>query len=387
MRLLMLWVCFVFASLQAHAQDASVCTGGPCGTDLVYFGTRVSGTGQGIVGAHFDPNSGHLSPIGIVADIARPTWLIAHWKLPVVYAVSELGNDGLTEANVYSLAVDRVTGGLHVMNGVGSGGGGATHLAVDPVSNTLFVANYGTGQVSWLPILPDGRIGIAMSVQSDYGTGPHRRQAAPHAHGVEVDPTHHFVLAADLGADRLFVYRFDPATRQLTPGDPPFTAVSAGSGPRHLAFHPNGRFVYLVTELSAQIIAYRWDGRRGRLRHLQTLSVDEASFKGEKSGAHIELSHDGRYLYAVDRGANSMVVYAVSSQTGLLSEVQRVSCQGQVPWSFSLDPRGHWLLVANHGSNSITEFAVDSSTGRLTVTQESLSISQPSAVTFLPGTE
>ena len=359
------------------------CSGIAYGSDLVYFGTRASGPGQGIFAARFDATSGHLSALGLVSDITRPTWLIAHPTLPVLYAVSEVGNDGVSEASVFSLAADKATGGLHSLNSVGSGGGGATHLAIDAASNSLFVANYGTGQVAWLPMLPDGRLGLAMAVESNYGTGPHRRQAAPHAHGVAVDPSHRFVLAADLGADRIFVYHFDPATRQLTPADPGFVAVSPGSGPRHLVFHPGGRFVFVVTELTAEVVSYRWDAKRGHLQHVQTLSIDEPAFTGEKSAAHIEASHDGRYVYVSDRGTNSMVAYAVSSQSGKLSEVQRISCQGKTPWSFSLDPSGRWLLIANSGSNSIAVFSVDPDTGKLTATPESLSIAQPSNVTFL----
>jgi 6-phosphogluconolactonase len=382
--LLLIWIFSASAALPVRAQDnVPACPSGACGGNLVYFGTRASGPGQGIFAARFDATSGHLSPIGLVADIARPTWLIAHQTLPVLYAVSEVGNDGLSEASVFSLAANKTTGELGIMNSVGSGGGGATHLAIDTASSTLFVANYGTGQVSWLPMLPDGRLGLAMAVESNYGTGPHRRQAAPHAHGVEVDPSHRFVLAADLGADRIFVYHFNLATRQLIPAAPAFVSVSPGSGPRHLVFHPNGRFLFVVTELSAQVVSYRWDAKYGHLQHVQTLSVDEPAFTGDKSAAHIETSHDGRYVYVSDRGANSMVVYAVSSQTGKLSEVQRISCGGKTPWSFSFDTSGRWILVANYGSNTIAVFAVDPGTGKLIAAPESLSITQPSNVTFL----
>ena len=378
------WLCSVFAVLPSYADDpASACASASCGSNWVYFGTRANGPGQGIFAARFDAKSGHLSPIGLVADITRPSWLIAHPRLPVLYAVSDIGNDGLSEASVFSLAADQATGKLSVMNSVGSGGGGATHLAIDAESNSVFVANYASGRVSWLPALPDGRLGMALSVQSNYGIGPHRRQAAPHAHGVAVDPTHRFVVAADLGADRLFVYRFDTTTHQLTPAAIPFASVPPGSGPRHLVFHPKGRFLFLVTELTAEVVSYRWDAKRGRLQHVQTLPVDEPAFKGQKSAADIEASSDGRYVYVSNRGADSMVVYAVSSQTGTLREVQRIPSQGQTPWSFSLDPSGHWMLVANHGSNSIAVFAVDPTTGELRATQESLAIVQPSNVTFL----
>jgi len=368
-----LWVCSVLAVFPAR------------GDDWVYFGTRANGAGQGIVAARFDATNGHLTSVGLVAEITRPTWLIAHPSLPILYSVSEVGNDGLSEASVFSLAVDKTTGALRVLNSMGSVGGGATHLAIDPASLTLFVANYGTGQVSWLRMLADGSLGMPLAVQSNYGTGPHRRQAAPHAHGVEVDPSHRFVLAADLGADRVFVYRFDPATRQMAPAAFAFASTPPGSGPRHLAFHPNGRFLSLVTELTAEVVSYRWDAKRGRLQHVQSVSIDEPDFKGEKSAAHIQVSRDGRYVYVSNRGADSMLVYAVNPQNGSLREVQRISSQGKTPWSFSLDPTERWMLVANHGSNSIAVFAVDPDSGKLDATQESLAISQPSNVTFIRG--
>lgn len=372
-----------FAVLPSHADDqAPACTDASCGTDWVYFGTRHSGAGQGIYAARFDAKSGRLSPIGNVADIARPTWLTAHPKLPVLYSVGEISRDGLIESRVFSLAADPATGKLSIMNSVFSGGAGATHIAVDDEAKEIFVASYGSGHVSWLPASPDGRLGIALSVQSNYGSGPHTRQATPHAHGVAIDPTHRFVLAADLGADRIFVYRFDPATHQLTPAPTPFMSVAPGSGPRHLVFHPSGRFLFLVTELTSEVVSYRWDAKRARLQYVHTLPMDEPTFNGQKSAAHIATSHDGRYVYVSNRGAHSILAYAVNSQTGKLSEVQRISSQGQTPWDFSIDPSGRWMLVANFGSNSINVFALDPATGKLTATQESLAVTQPSNVTF-----
>lgn len=372
-----------FAVLPSHADDqASACASASCGTDWVYFGTRHSGEGQGIYAARFDAKSGHLSPIGLVADIARPTWLTAHPKLPVLYSVGEFNRDGAVESRVFSLTADPVTGKLTIMNNVASGGIGANHLAVDDEGKEVFAASYGSGHVSWLPALPDGRLGMALSVQSNYGKGPNSRQATPHAHCVAIDPTHRFVLAADLGADRIFVYRFDAATHQLTPAPTPFMDVAPGSGPRHLVFHPNGRFLFLVTELTSEVVSYRWDAKRARLQYLQTLPMDETTFSGQKSAAHIATSHDGRYVYVSNRAAHSLLVYAVNSQTGKLTEVQRISSEGQTPWDFSIDPSGRWMLVANFGSNSINVFAVDPASGKLTATQESLAVTQPSNVTF-----
>lgn len=365
---------FVFAAAPSRAAE-----------HWVYFGNRSTEPGQGIAAARFDSKTGRLTPAGVVADVNRPTWLLAHPTLPVIYAVSDPTGEAQSESNVFAFSADKATGKLSTLNNVASGGGGATHLTFDTESKSIFVAHFRTGHVSWLPVADDGRLGDLYAKQSNYGTGPHRRQTSPHAHGVVVDPSHRYVLAADLGADRVFVYRFDTATHQLTSGTPPFVSLAPGSGPRHLAFHPSGRFVFLVTELSADLVSYRWDAESGALQQVQIVPMDEPSFAGARNAAHIQASSDGRFVYASNRGANSMQVYAVDEQTGRLTEVQRISATGKTPWDFSLDPTGRWLLVANNASNSINVFSVDPASGKLTPGEAWLPINQPSNVTFLPA--
>lgn len=365
------------AAMPAQAADTPACRAAACGR-LVYFGTH----GSAIYAARLDPRTGHLSALGPVAAIERPTWLVASPHREVLYSVSETGNDGKTQASVSSFAVDPATGQLRLLNKVDSGGGGATHLALDPRSATVFVAHYGTGQVSALPVRADGSLGPVASVEADQGTGPKPRQAGPHAHSVAVDPSGRFVLAADLGADRLFVYRFDPASRTLSPGDPAFVAAAPGSGPRHLAFLPNGRFVYLDSELSGELTGYAWDARRGVLRALATISTSPPDYTGNRSAAELVASSDGRFLYVSNRGDDTLVAYAVDAASGALREIQRIAAQGKSPWSFSLDPSGRWLLVANEASNAIAEFAVDSRSGRLSATGETLAVPNPVAVAF-----
>ena len=360
------------AAVPAHAQEQS--------STWVYFGTRSMEAGHGIVAARFDANSGRLFPVGRAAELTRPAWLLAHPRLPVLYSVSEVGN----ESRVFAFTRDPATGQLTPINSVPSGGRGATHLSFDEAAKALFVAHYTTGHVSWLPTADDGSLGIPNSVQSNHGSGPNQqRQTSPHAHGVAVDPSRRFVLAADLGADRIFVYGFDADTRQLTPATPPFMSVSPGAGPRHLTFHPNGRFLFLVTEMAAEVVSYYWNARRTRLRHIQTLAMDEPTFTGQKSAAHIEISRDGRHLYASNRGADAIAVFAVISNDGTLRLVQRIPAQGRTRWDFSIDPSGRWMLVANSGSNSIAVFAVNPETGELTATQETMALPQPSNVTFI----
>lgn len=390
--LVALCACFPLR-LAAQAAPAG-CDPTSCGDELVYFGTHTrggpsdgaaqgAGANYGIFAARFDVRTGHLTGLGSVAEIERPTWIVAHPSRPLLYSVSEVGNDGRSEAAVFSLAADPATGKLGEINKAGSGGGGATHLALDAVSRTLFVANYGTGEVSALPLMADGSLGTAASVRRDYGFGPSPRQKSPHAHAVVVDPSHRFVLAADLGADRIFVYRFNAATRQLTQGDPAYEAVPAGSGPRHLVFHPSGRFVILDTELSAEIRIYRWDPRHGQLHLVQALPTVAADYQGEKSAAEIGVSRDGRFVYVSNRGEDTIVAYSMNLRTGMLIEVQRISSQGKTPWSFALDASDHWMLVANEASSSVTVLAVDPETGKLAATSEALPVPKPVSVTFL----
>jgi 6-phosphogluconolactonase len=287
------------------------------------------------------------------------------------------------QSTIHSFAVDQASGSLKLINEVSSGGVDATDMHLDLASSTLFVANHNSGDVSALPLLAGGSLGPAASNQKDYGTGPNPRQKMPQAHGVTIDPSHRYVLVSDFGADRIFVYRFDSANRTMTPAQTPFEPVPPGSGARHLVFHPNGRFLYLDTELTAEVRSYRWDAKTGRVQLLQTLSPYPAGYSGEKSAAEIAISRDGGHLYLSLRGdQNSIVVYAVNKQSGALNEVQRVSSEGKSPWSFGIDPTGHWMLVTNIDSNSVNVFGIDSATGKLSATHESLSVPVPAAVTF-----
>ena len=358
--------------------------------ELVYFGTHTVTAAQvpagqalpdpGIYGAWFDPQTGRFTALGRVVDIAAPTWLAADAKRPILYSVTS-GPAGSN--NLISLAIDAKSGSLSITGRSASGGGDATYLDIDPVSHSLFTANYASGQVSVLPIEADGQLGAVSSIQSDRGTGPSPRQASPHAHSAVLDPSGHYVLVGDLGADRVFVYAFDAKTRQLTPAATPFEATPPGSGPRHLVFHPNGKLVFLVSELSAEARSYKWDASTGRLQILQTVALAAPDYQGKKSGGEIALSDDGRFLYVSERGENQIVVYAVDGATGQLSETQRVAAQGNSPWHFAFDPSRQWLLVADEASSLVAAFKVDRTSGKLTPGADTLSVPHPVNVTFV----
>jgi 6-phosphogluconolactonase len=354
---------------------------------LVYIGTQAAEPGQGVFAARLDSRTGRLSPLGLAAELQRPTWLVARPDLPVLYAVSEVGNDGKSQGSVHTLRADPATGRLTVAGTTPSGGGGPTHLALDTASKTLLVANYGTGQVAALPVLPDGTLGPAASVQSDEGSGPNPRQKGPHAHGVVLDPSRRFALVADLGADRVFVYRYDRASRQLSPAATPVEALPPGTGPRHLAFHPNGRLVFLISELIPELRTYRWDARRGRLVLVQTLSlVGDPTKAGLAKGGELAVGRDGRFVYVSVRGEDALAVFAVERRTGRLSEIQRLPAGGQAPWSFAINPSGRWMLVANQGSGAVVVFARDPASGRLSPTSESMAVAKPTSIAYLAST-
>jgi 6-phosphogluconolactonase len=391
-QMLLMGLCLGFTVLRAHADSAvPECSSGSCPGELVYIGTMgvnnsaapAEANAQGIYAARLDEKTGHLSLIGLGLPLQRATWLVTHPRLPVIYSVANSAGGMAADSNIYSLAVDRSSGKLRVLNQVDAGGRDATHLALDAASGTLFSANHGSGDVSALPIQADGSLGMVASNQKDYGSGPSPRQKTPAAHSVIVDPSHRYVLVADFGADRIFVYHFDAATRALRPAQPAFEALPPGSGPRHMAFDRSGHFLYLDTELSAQIHSYRWDSKQGQLQSVQTLSPYPVGYSGEKSAAEMALARDGRFLYLSIRGdQDSIVVYSVNRRSGALQELQHISSQGKTPWSFGIDPTGHWMLVTNEASDSVVVFKIDPATGKLSPANESLSIPKPCTVTF-----
>ncbi len=393
-QILALGMCVAMAALSARAADKS--------STLVYFGTRGGGQPaareggppapkpepQGIYAARLDLKTGHLTPLGLQAELQRATWLVTNPAMPVIYSVASGPGGMAAESEMHSFAVDTASGKLRELNTVGTGGKDATHVAVDGRLNALFVANHGSGDVTALPLNADGSLGPVASDQKTTGTGPHRRQSMPQPHGIAVHPYHGYVAMADFGADRLYVYHVDRATRALTPAALPFEAMPMGSGPRHLAFRPDGRFLYVNSELTAELFTYAWDAKTGGLHLMQRFSPYPVGYAGaqEKSSAETVISRDGRYLYISLRGdQNSLVVYAIDQKDGTLKEIQRLSSGGKSPWSFGIDPGGNWMLVTNVDSSSVAVFRIDRASGMLTATSESLAVPQALAVTFVGG--
>lgn len=347
----------------------------------VYFGTHGQKPGEGIFGARFDERTGTLVSLGEVAAVFRPTWLASDPRRKGLFAVSEAGNDGKSDGQVLSFAIGP-DGKLARLGVQDSGGGGPTNLDFEPRSGSLAVANYGTGSAGVFHVDAGGNLGPVGSLAKDFGTGPSPRQTSPHAHAVTFDPSGRYLLVPDLGADRTFVYRFDSATRTLAAAPRPYAQVAPGTGPRHIVFGSNGRFAYLATELTAQVIAYRWDAATGGLDPVQTIDLLPPDFQGQRSAAEIAVSRDGRFLYVSSReGENAIYVFSVDRAHGTLTRVQRFET-GKRPWSFGLSPGGRWVLVAQEAENRVVVLRRDPATGRLTATGQGMDVFQPVNVTF-----
>ncbi|WP_238812806.1 lactonase family protein [Paraburkholderia sp. SG-MS1] len=348
-------------------------------TEFVYVGTMQSQIGT----LRFDTVTGKLTALGPAAQGLKSTWVEAHPTLPILYAVDD---DATKEGSITAYAVDRENGALTRINASLTGGHGTTFLRFDIPSMTLLGANYNSGSVSSVAVNRDGSTGPLVSTLAETGSGPNRRQASAHAHSVAIDPSGRYALVPDLGADRVFIYRFDRQTRVLSQDDAPIShafVAPPGSGPRHIAFSLDGRFVYLLTELSAEIMVLRWDASKGQLTLMQSLPTSSQDFQGVKSGAELALSHDGRFLYVGDRGENALVVYRVDPQSGELAFVQRIASGGEKPWGLAIDSSGKWLLVANQRSGKVNVFGIDRESGMISDTGQSADIPSPTSVAFV----
>jgi len=237
-----------------------------------------------------------------------------------------------------------------------------------------------------LPIEPDGRLREpSVSIQHHGSSINHQRQEGPHAHFVTWDPSHRFALTCDLGLDKVLCYRLDPSLSMLSAGDPPFSPIKPGSGPRHLAFSPDGRFIYVLNELSSTLTCGSYDTSTGELKEIQTVSTLPENFHGQNTCAELQIQPAGKFLYASNRGHDSIAIFALDSSSGKASSVQHQSTKGKTPRHFSLDPTGRWLLAENQDSDSVVVFAVDSQTGKLSPTGASQMVGAPVCAVFIPS--
>jgi 6-phosphogluconolactonase len=353
---------------------------------LVYVGTYTRADSEGIYAFRFDAATGTLRPIGLAARTSNPSFLAVHPNGRWLYAVNEDEvSGGANSGTVSAFAIDRASGRLTALNQQSSQGAAPCHITIDRTGRHALVANYGAGTIAVLPIGPDGRLGEATSVVQHTGSGANApRQSGPHAHAVIVDDTNRFVLAADLGIDKVLVYRFDAERGTLRAHDPPAAALAPGSGPRHIALSPSRRALYAINELTSTITSFAWDAAGGVLTSEQSVSTLSAGFTGKSSTAEIVVHPSGRFLYGSNRGHDSIAVFRIDPEGPGMTLVGHVPTGGRTPRNFALDPQGRWLVAANQDSSSLVVFRVDEKTGVPARTGDA-HVPVPVCVLFVPS--
>jgi len=351
----------------------------------VYIGTYTNKTSKGIYLLTLDLANGALSAPELVAETASPSFVAVGPHKKYLYACNEVGDFGGKKSGAVSAyAIDPQTGKLTFLNREASGGDGPCHLSVDHTGRSVLVANYGGGSVGVLPVNSDGSVSPMTSFVQHHGSSVDKgRQQGPHAHFVTVDASNKHAFCADLGMDQVIIYRFDPEKHDLNSNDPHSARVAPGSGPRHMVFHPNNKFAYVINEMGSTVNAFAFDPKTGAMTQLQTISSLPTGFMGNTTTAEIAIHPSGKFLYGSNRGHDSIVAYSVDPKTGLLALVGHVSTRGKTPRSFDIDPTGNYLLAANQDSDSIVSFHIEPHTGKLKATGHTAVVSMPVCVKII----
>ena len=302
-----------------------------------------------------------------------------------LYAVNEVGNyKGPNSGGVSAFSIDPATGKLTFLNEVSSRGADPCYITVDKTGKYVLVANYTGGSVAVFPILANGGLGEASAFvqHTGHGTNP-ERQEGPHAHSIDLSRDNRFAMVDVLGLDELLVYKFDSGKGSLTPNDPPFTKVAAGAGPRHFALRPDGKFAYVVTEIGHTVTVFYNDAANGKLQVIQTITTLPKDFTGRNDDAEIAVHPSGKFLYASNRGDDSIAIYAIDHAKGTLTQVGSVHTGGKEPRSFEIDPTGALLFAQNQKSDNIVVFKINAKTGLLTTTGQVLDVGSPVCLKFV----
>ena len=354
---------------------------------LFYVGTYSENTqSKGIYVYRFDPSTGESTPLGLAVETTNPSFLALHPNGKYLYAVNEVQKyQGPNSGAVSAFSIDRTTGKLTFLNEVPSRGADPCYVIVDADGKHVLVANYTGGSIAIFPVLEDGRLGQATTFVQHHGHGSNpQRQEGPHAHSIDLSPDQRHAYVDDLGLDEVLVYDYYPdKDRLLGPDNPPFARLDPGAGPRHFALHPSGKFAYVVAEMASTVTAFSVDLKTGTLNRLQTISTLPTDFRGENDDAEIQIHPNGKFLYASNRGHDSVAVFAIDPFKGTLTKVDDVLTQGKIPRSFEIDPTGKYLLAENEQSDDIVVFRIDESTGRLTPSGQKLDVPSPVCVKFL----
>ena len=356
-------------------------------TDPILFGTGkiLDGKGEGIYVYRMDPASGALELITTNSGITNPSYLAFDAAGRCLYAVNELKTyrDEPT-GTVSAFSVNSKTGELTYLNKKPTGGTDPCHLIVDHTDRYVLLANFMSGSICVLPIQTDGSLGDASDFIQHHGSSidPDRQQG-PHAHAVTLDESNRHVYVPDLGLDKTLIYRFDVDSGKLAPNDEPSMAVKPGAGPRHIVFHPNGRYAYLVNELDSTIAAYGYDADKGVLHEVQAIATLPDNFTGHSTCADVQVAPSGEFLYGSNRGHDSIVIYKIDQSTGRLSCIGHESTRGNTPRNFDIDPAGNFLLAANQDSDTIVTFRIDPQSGELHPTGQVTEVPTPVCVKIM----
>jgi 6-phosphogluconolactonase len=382
--------CALFATVLFSVISASVAPPAH-GKYIVYVGTYTQDEGKtttskGIYAYSYDSDTAQVTPLGLAAETTNPSWVAVSPNGKFLYAVNELGDyKGPNSGGLSAFSIDHSTGKLTFLNEMSTRGADPCYVSVDRTGKFVLVANYTGGSVAVFPVSEDGRLGEASAFvqHQGHGTDP-TRQEGPHAHSIVLSPDNRYAFVNDLGLDELVIYKFDSAKGSLTPNDPAYVSLDPGSGPRHFALHPNGKFAYVLSEMKGTVTVLQSGDKAGVFHSIQTISTLPANFKGAIEDAEIEVHPSGKFLYASNRGdGNSIAVFAIDPAKGTLTLVEYASTQGKTPRSFAIDPTGTLLFVANQKSDNIVIFHIDAKTGHLTTTGNVLDVGAPVCVKFL----
>lgn len=358
---------------------------------LMYVGTYTRRQGspnqsEGIYVFRYDPATGACTQVSTAAAV-NPSFLAIDPSGHYLYSVSELSGktEGEPGGAINAYRLDRKTGELTYINQSSTGGDGPCHLVVDATGRHVLASNYAGGSICVLPIQDGGSVGEAVSVIQHEGSSVNpQRQNEPHPHSINVSPSNRYAYVPDLGTDKVMIYEFDSSTGQLKAShDQPWARTKSGAGPRHLAFHPSQKFLYVIDELDSTVTAFNWDSQRGTLKEIHTVPTLPSDFKGRSHCADIHVHPNGKFVYGSNRGHDSIVVYSIEERTGQLTTVEHVSTQGEIPRNFAIDPAGRHLLAANQNTNDIFVYEIDSRTGKLKPIGDRIEVPSPVCIKFL----
>jgi 6-phosphogluconolactonase len=387
-------ICLLFALMSCgcvFGAEANMSDAPPKNATLIYVGTY-TGTAQKSKGIYLfwlrseASQNATLVPLGLAAETRDPSFLTLDTKRRLLFCANETDSfAGKPGGSVSAFSIDSATGKLKFINQQSSGGAGPCQLVLDKTGRNVLVANYSSGSVAVLPVDANGRLGEATCVVQDTGKGPNaKRQEGPHAHCVTMSPDNQFAFVCDLGTDKVMGYKFDADHGKLIPNDPPFFQGKAGAGPRHMVFHPNGKFAYLINELDSTIVALAYNDKTGALTELQTVSSLPSHYDGSNTAAEIGIVPSGKFLFASNRGDDSVASFSIDLEKGTLDWINEQKTGGKIPRHFGIQPSGQNLVVCNQNSSTLLTCRIDGTNGRLTPSGVLTEVPSPSCAVFLP---